>query len=172
MKRLRRAWPVIRRVWAITGVSVTVIFVAWSLIAFRASDEALAAAQSDGIVVVERADGVWRFEPATAGAASMAGGALTAPVAPVAPVAPGSPTLVFFPGALVDPRAYAPLARAVAGGNHSQFGWYGFQPMEVEVRATPPEGLPAGRACGWLSCSPPRSLPRRTARATPRTRSV
>lgn len=115
MKRLRRAWPVIRRVWAITGVSVTVIFVAWSLIAFRASEEALAAAQSDGIVVVEHADGVWRFEPATAGAASMAGGALTAPVAPVAP---GSPTLVFFPGALVDPRAYAPLARAVAAEGH------------------------------------------------------
>jgi pimeloyl-ACP methyl ester carboxylesterase len=42
---------------------------------------------------VRHADGVWHFEGANPAKA---------------------PTLVFFPGALVDPRAYAPLAKAVA----------------------------------------------------------
>jgi pimeloyl-ACP methyl ester carboxylesterase len=98
MGRLRKAWPVVRRVWITAGLSATVVFVTWSLIAYRANDEARQAARSDGVVRVVRTDGVWRFEPTGA-------------------VAPG-PTLVFFPGGLVDPRAYAPLARAVARAGH------------------------------------------------------
>jgi pimeloyl-ACP methyl ester carboxylesterase len=91
-------WPIVRRVWITAGLSVTVVFVTWSLIAFRANDEARQAARSDASVIVDRTDNVWRFEPADGGAAA--------------------PTLVFFPGALVDPRAYAPLARAVARAGH------------------------------------------------------
>jgi len=64
------------------------VFVVWSVLAYRPDAEARAAS-----VAVERADGVWRFDP-------------------VAPK--DGPGLVFFPGGLVDPRAYAPLARAVA----------------------------------------------------------
>lgn len=98
MRGPRRAWTIIRRVWITLGLSVTVVFVTWSLIAYRANDEARAAVRSDASVSVDHSHGIWCFEPAAA--------------------APAGPTLVFFPGALVDPRAYAPLARAVARAGH------------------------------------------------------
>lgn len=69
------------------------MFVTWSLIAYRASSTARQATHTDSSVDVKHADGIWRFEPR--GDVS-------------------ERTLVFFPGALVDPRAYAPLAHAVA----------------------------------------------------------
>ena len=50
--------------------------------------------RSDSLVTVQDAGGQFSFTPRT--------------------VRPGGATLLFFPGALVDPRAYAPLARAVA----------------------------------------------------------
>jgi pimeloyl-ACP methyl ester carboxylesterase len=80
-------------VWITLGLTATAIFVTWSLIAYRANPEGRRAARSDEAVTVRHADGVWRFEGADPAKA---------------------PTLVFFPGALVDPRAYAPLAKAVA----------------------------------------------------------
>lgn len=98
MGRLRRAWPVIRRVWIAAGLFLTASFVLWSLIAYRANREARAAARTDAAVNVEHGNGIWRFEPD--------GETTTGPV------------LVFFPGSLVDPRAYAPLARAVAAAGH------------------------------------------------------
>ena len=92
---LRRIWPHVRRVWITLGLSATVIFVGWSLIAYRASPAARAARVSDAAVTVAFGDGVWQFTPQRS--------------------APGqSVALVFFPGALVDPVAYAPLARAAA----------------------------------------------------------
>lgn len=94
MKRLRRAWPIVRRVWITCGLGATVVFVTWSLLAYRANGEARDATESDASVAVERADGVWRFRPAEGSERST--------------------ELLFVPGALVDPRAYAPLARAVA----------------------------------------------------------
>lgn len=75
------------------GLTATAVFVVWSLIAYRANSEARAATATNHTVAIAYAEGIWRFDPATA---------------------PKSSTLVFFPGALVDPRAYAPLARAVA----------------------------------------------------------
>ena len=63
---IRRYWPVIRRVWITVGLTLTAVFVVWSLIAYRPTT---------------------RLK---------------------------SSTLVFFPGALVSPKAYAPLARSVA----------------------------------------------------------
>lgn len=86
-------WPLVRRIWITAGLIVTAVFVTWSLIAYRADLEAKAATASDDAVAIAHARGIWRFEPAEYSKSS---------------------TLVFFPGALVDPRAYAPLARSVA----------------------------------------------------------
>ena len=97
----RRLWPIIRRIWIAAGLGVTAVFVIWSLIAYRANGEARAAVPSDPLVGVARSDGIWRLTPAGAPARA--------------------PALVFFPGALVDPRAYLPLARAVAGAGHRVF---------------------------------------------------
>lgn len=85
-----RLWPIVRRIWVTVGLTATAIFVAWSLIAYRANTEERRATVSESAVTVRHADGIWRFEG-------------------VRP--PKDPTLVFFPGSLVDPRAYAPLAR-------------------------------------------------------------
>lgn len=90
---IRKHWPRIRRIWITVGITLTVIFVGWSLIAYRADAEAEAATISDDVVAVSTAEGIWQFSPTRASK---------------------SATLVFFPGALVDPTAYAPLARSVA----------------------------------------------------------
>ncbi|MQA88772.1 MAG: hypothetical protein GEU90_00860 [Gemmatimonas sp.] len=89
-----RVWRLVSRVWITLGVGGTIVFIGWSLIAYRASSVARNAALSDSLVTVDHTDGVWRFVPNGR--------------------APARTTLVFFPGALVDPRAYAPLARSVA----------------------------------------------------------
>jgi len=91
----RQLWRRIRRVWVILGLSVTVIFVGWSLIAYRASAAARIAIQPDDKVAVEHDDGIWSFVPRRR-------------------LRIGNPAFVFFPGALVDPVAYAPLVRAAA----------------------------------------------------------
>lgn len=91
----RHVWRRIRRVWIALGLFVTVIFVGWSLIAYRASAPAMIAIQPDAAVTVEHRDDIWFFIPK-----------------PAPP--PERPALVFFPGALVDPIAYAPLLRAAA----------------------------------------------------------
>jgi hypothetical protein len=87
----RRWWPGIRRIWITTGISATVVFVTWSLLASRASSEARQAIRSDTMVEVARGAHHWTFKP----------------------------------------RVGAPrTARHIRidGGNHSQFGSYGFQP--------------------------------------------
>lgn len=90
-----RLWRTIRRVWITLGLTATAIFTAWSLIAYRSSPVARDAVTSDARVTVSHALGSWSFVP-TAGDV------------------PPSAGLLFFAGSLVDPRAYAPLARAVA----------------------------------------------------------
>lgn len=90
----RRIWPVVQRVWITLGISATVIFTGWSLIAYRASPGAHAALASDVEVEVTRREGAWWFEPRRGASAEVG--------------------LMFFPGALVNPVAYAPLAREVA----------------------------------------------------------
>jgi pimeloyl-ACP methyl ester carboxylesterase len=77
------------------GLSVAVVFVGWSLIAYRPSAAATIAIQPDAAVTVERRDGIWLFIPKP-------------------PPALHRPALIFFPGALVDPIAYAPLLHAAA----------------------------------------------------------
>jgi pimeloyl-ACP methyl ester carboxylesterase len=93
----RRLWPVIRRIWITTGLLATFVFVTWSLLAFRATSEAVAALDSDARVRVSATDFGWSFMPA--GTHSDTG-------------------LLFFAGAMVDPRAYAPLLRRVAEAGH------------------------------------------------------
>jgi len=96
VRRGRRIWRVVRRVWIGTGLAFTVVFVTWSLIAYRATADARAALASGSGITVTRGQHTWAFEPAS----------------------PSPAGLVFFAGALVDPVAYAPLARAVAAAGY------------------------------------------------------
>ena len=89
----RRWWPIVRKVWATTGAIAGVVFVGWSLLAFRANSEAHAALQTDGRVIVSETEAFWTFRPAAAAA---------------------SAGLLFFPGGMVDPAAYAPIVRRMA----------------------------------------------------------
>jgi pimeloyl-ACP methyl ester carboxylesterase len=91
--RRRRLWPVVRRIWATLGITATVIFAVWSVLAYRANDEAHAALRGDANVVIAEEDRLWRFDP-------------TGTRADVG--------LIFVPGALVDPVAYAPIVRSAA----------------------------------------------------------
>jgi alpha/beta superfamily hydrolase len=93
----RRLWPVIRRIWITTGLLATAVFVSWSLLAFRATAEAVAALESDARAQVSESDFGWTFTPSGAGRDT---------------------GLLFFAGAMVDPRAYAPLMRQVAEAGH------------------------------------------------------
>ncbi len=86
-------WAKIRRVWAICGTVAFVVFTLWASLAYQASAEGEAALESTRDVSVERAGAHWSFRPR---------------------VAPERTGLLFFAGALVEPAAYAPLARAVA----------------------------------------------------------
>ena len=94
----RPRWQTIRRIWIITGLIGTAVFVTWSLLAYRAQGpERRTALESDARVTVAAADGYWSFTPQAAAPAG----------------------LIFFPGALVDPVAYAPLVHAIAGAGYT-----------------------------------------------------
>lgn len=93
----KRLWQRVRIVWAAVGVSATLVLLAWSAWAFRPDAAAQKALLTDASVSVSSSEGHWVFRP-------------TGPV--------GASGLLFFPGALVDPVAYAPLARAAAEAGH------------------------------------------------------
>lgn len=95
---MKLTWAKFRKAWAITGTILLVVTVGWALLAFRANGAAHDALRSDARVSVQADRGVWRFEP-------------------VAPEA-GAASLLFFPGGMVDPIAYAPLLRDVAAHGH------------------------------------------------------
>lgn len=90
-------WATIRRIWIATGISATVVFVAWSVIAYRASGEARLALESSETIAVTRGEHHWLFQRHGD---------------------PPSVGLLFYPGALVDPVAYAPLLRSVAAAGY------------------------------------------------------
>lgn len=90
-------WATVKRVWIRTGLIGTAIFITWSLLAYRAEGVARDALESDARVTVTREDHAWSFTP---------------------PV-PAAAGLIFFPGALVDPVAYAPLVHAIAGAGYT-----------------------------------------------------
>lgn len=91
----------LRRLWAIVGSLAFIGFVGWCLIAYRAKPEAAQALESDTLVTVVAGPGSWTFVPR-------------------APSAHGV-NLVFLAGALVDPRAYAPLLHEVAGRGYRAY---------------------------------------------------
>ncbi len=97
--RRTRNFRTFRRVWAISGITLCFGFFVFEYFACRASGPAPGAMRSDGLVRVTRLSNYWLFEPA-AQPARDAG-------------------LVFFPGSMVDPVAYAPLARSVAQAGHT-----------------------------------------------------
>jgi pimeloyl-ACP methyl ester carboxylesterase len=90
-------WRTIRKIWATVGAAVFVIFTTWSLLSYRARPDATAALEGNDRVAVTRGDGFWTFAPAQ----------------------PAAVGLIFFPGALVAPAAYAPIAQAVAAGGYT-----------------------------------------------------
>jgi pimeloyl-ACP methyl ester carboxylesterase len=89
-------WRKLHRIWITTGATVGIVFVVWSLLAYRPSAAARQALEADAAVTVTSADGYWSFTPGRPAAAG----------------------LIFFPGGLVDPVAYAPLAHAVAAAGY------------------------------------------------------
>jgi pimeloyl-ACP methyl ester carboxylesterase len=97
----RQLWRYVQRIWITLGLSATVVFAGWSLIAYRASSEAQVAIRSDSTVDVRHDDGTWSFIPRLTPANKVA--------------------FVFFPGALVSPVAYAPLLRATAAAGYPSY---------------------------------------------------
>lgn len=94
MKRPIGWWTTIRWLWVRVGLCVGLVFVGWSLLAYRATGEAREALKSDARVEVMRHEDHWVFAPRGQ--------------------SPARAGLLFYAGALVDPAAYAPLTRAVA----------------------------------------------------------
>ncbi len=96
---IRRTWRVIARIWATLGGLALAGVVAWSWLAYQASDAAQAALSANADVEVTRGAHHWLLSPRAA-------------------VAGGKPGVVFFPGGLVAPAAYAPLAQGLARAGH------------------------------------------------------
>ena len=94
MSNRTSTWYWIRRVWATLGLLSLLCFAGWSFVAYRASGDARTALVSDDRVEVVRGADHWLLAPAE--------------------TSPRKAGLVFFPGALVEPAAYAPLLREVA----------------------------------------------------------
>ncbi len=94
---MKVTWRAIRRIWIRVGLVSGAVFIAWSLLASRAQPVARAALDSDARVRVTRGDGYWSFVPSS----------------------PASAGLIFFPGALVDPVAYAPMVHAIADAGYT-----------------------------------------------------
>jgi hypothetical protein len=163
MVRRRGVWPVIRRIWITTGITATVVFVTWSLWAYRASSAAHAAMVSDEQVDVVRGAHHWTFLPRAAvlpvgllffpGSARGSGRLCSAAPPRCRSGLPGRARAGTAPRRVrrrrrrraAQPRCHrhgvgrAGLALGgrlppgtrhvrIDGGNHSQFGAYGFQP--------------------------------------------
>jgi pimeloyl-ACP methyl ester carboxylesterase len=89
-------WRTIRLWWARIGSAALVIFLFWNAVAFQAWGVPESALRSDGCITVLEDEEMLRFEPCRA-----------------QPMG-----LLFFPGSLVDPEAYAPFLRSVAEAGH------------------------------------------------------
>lgn len=85
-------WKSVRKWWAIIGGSAGLVFTVWSLWAFRAHGPDHLFESSERVRVVIRDHGIYVLPSRREVQAG----------------------LLFFPGGLVDPRAYVPLLRRVA----------------------------------------------------------
>ncbi len=99
VERRKRVLKGLRRAWGITGASLWLLFLLFQFFANRPSGPARTAMKSDAHVIVTAHVDHLVFAPRSA--ASKGAG------------------LIFFPGSLVDPAAYAPLARAVAAEGYN-----------------------------------------------------
>lgn len=97
-RSFRQHWARIRRIWALTGLTAGAIFIGWSLFAYQATADARRALASADGTTVSHGNGYWQFRPS--GTPSRTG-------------------LIFLPGALVDPVAYAPLTAAISRGGYT-----------------------------------------------------
>ena len=88
----RIRWQTVRKVWAVTGTTVFVLFTLWGVIAYQSWGVGPELLASDARLRVAETETAIQFIPKR--------GAATG--------------LVFFSGALVDPEAYVPLARRIA----------------------------------------------------------
>ena len=92
--RIRRMLRIVRRLWIMAGTLFFVGFTTWALLAYRASALAYDALETDQRVTITDHEAHWRFLPGSHD--------------------PNRAGLVFFPGAAVDPAAYAVLWRRLA----------------------------------------------------------
>ena len=92
-------WKTIRKWWARLGSAALVIFIAWGLIAYQDWGVDPSVLTTGRNVEVRATETDFRFLPQDA----------------------RSVGIVFFPGALVDPVAYAPLLRKVAEAGYPAF---------------------------------------------------
>lgn len=95
MGKIKKFWQKFRKVWAIVGGIALIIFVGWSLIAYQPTSEAIEALQDSEDVEVIKYENHWAFLPTNIPTKKTTG-------------------VLFFPGALVDPRAYAPITNKLA----------------------------------------------------------
>jgi len=86
-------WKTIRKIWVLTGSAAFLLFTVWNVLSYRTWNVEVRILQSDARVSVTRDAEAIRFLPADDHA---------------------QPGLLYFPGALVNPEAYAPFARRVA----------------------------------------------------------
>lgn len=84
---------ILRGLWITAGLSVTV----WIYVGFQASGLSEEATQSDGLVTVTVGEEGLRFRPKSS---------------------PGRAGLLFLPGGMVEPTAYAPLMKRIAAAGY------------------------------------------------------
>lgn len=93
-------WRLIRKIWATLGFAAFLGFAVWSYVAYRASAEARDALHGVDQSSVYRGAHHWVFAPSKATDKKRVG-------------------FLFFPGALVEAAAYAPLVRSVARAGYA-----------------------------------------------------
>jgi hypothetical protein len=92
-------WKSIGKIWASLGVAALLGLIVWHFIAYSASSEAREALHGLDKISVYRGNHHWVFAPSVSADRQRVG-------------------LLFFPGALVEAAAYAPLVRSVAGAGY------------------------------------------------------
>lgn len=93
----RSRWQTFRKVWAITGSAVFVLFTLWGVIAYQSWGVGDGLLTTDERIEVANTDTAIHFTPRQGATGT---------------------GLLFFSGALVDPEAYVPLARRIAERGH------------------------------------------------------
>jgi len=97
--RRARWWLRVLVVLGVVAITAVAAMLLWALTPMGPTDAALAALESGGGVIVTQTDAGWIFAPASQRRALGSG-------------------LVFYPGARVDARSYAPFARDLAARGH------------------------------------------------------